>query len=145
MSTIRPPISFMTILFIDGDDHAREYYAQRMRLSWPDARVIQAATGREGLSLWRSENIDCVVTEIALPDMSGFEVLRTVIPLAKQPKMAIIVLTELTNHYLIELALRNGAQAVLRKTLTADDLLASTVLNAVAKVPGISKSYPSAA
>jgi CheY-like chemotaxis protein len=64
-----------TILLIDGNHKDREYCAQRLQLSSPDYDVVQATTGQSGLDLCARQPIDCVILEIDLPDMSGFEVL----------------------------------------------------------------------
>ncbi|RJE90207.1 response regulator [Paenibacillus sp. 1011MAR3C5] len=37
--------------------------------------VLQASTGRDAIAKWLSENPDCVLLDIRLPDMSGVDVL----------------------------------------------------------------------
>ena len=59
-----------------------------------DYHILDAADGRSGLEVYRSRRIHCVVVEIALPDRSGFEVLRNVVPHASGPSVAVIVLTQ---------------------------------------------------
>ena len=62
-------------------------------MSSPDYVVLEAETGKAGLSLCRSQRVDCVLVELTLPDMSGFEVLIHLVPRARQPEIAVIVLT----------------------------------------------------
>lgn len=122
------------ILLIDGNHEDREYYAQRLRISAPDLVVVHAADGKSGLALCKPQSIDCVVLEIDLPDMSGFEVLLKLVPLVQHPEIAVIVLTRLANQYLLEAALNNAAQAALHKTMASGDLLYKTVLKAISAV-----------
>jgi CheY-like chemotaxis protein len=44
-------------------------------LGHDDIEIVPASTGAQGLGILRSEPVDCVVLDLRLPDMSGFEVL----------------------------------------------------------------------
>ena len=77
--------------------------------------MVQAETGQTGLDIRARQPIDCVVLEIDLPDMSGFEVLAKLIPRAYRPEIAVIVLTRLQSESLLDLAIMNGAQAAFLK------------------------------
>jgi DNA-binding response OmpR family regulator len=85
-----------TILFIDGYDHDREYWVRRINISSPEYLVLEADTGAAGLSLCRSRRIDCVVAELRLPDMSGFQVLLQLVPYARCPGIAVVMLSRLS-------------------------------------------------
>jgi DNA-binding NarL/FixJ family response regulator len=126
--------SFPRILLIDGNHEDRNYYAHRLQMSLPDCVVVQAVTGRVGLECCKHNSIDCVVLELDLPDMSGFEVLLKLVPRVQQPEIAVILLTRLSNPYLLEAAVSNGAQAALHKSMTSGDILDKTVLKAIATV-----------
>ena len=78
-----------SLLFIDGYDHDREYWVRRINISSPEYLVLEADTGAAGLSVCQSRRIDCVVAELRLPDMSGFQVLVKLIPYARYPEMAV--------------------------------------------------------
>jgi DNA-binding NarL/FixJ family response regulator len=122
------------ILLIDGNQEDREYYAPRIQESFPGYIVIQAETGLAGLTFFEQHSVDCVILELDLPDMSGFEVLTRLVPRVRHPKVAVIVLTFLRNEYLLTLALQNGAQAALHKRLASGDILHKTILKAIATV-----------
>src|SRR5438093_13476699 len=98
-----------TILFIDGHDEDRQYYAHRLKVSSPDYIIIEAATGALGLELFRAQPIDCVILELKLPDMSGFEVLAKLVPVARLPEIPVIVLTTFGLEGLLEVAKMSGA------------------------------------
>ncbi len=123
-----------SILFIDGNAQDRWYYAHRLKLTSPDYVIFEAASGQAGLDLCSSQLIDCVILEIDLPDMSGFEVLAKLVPIAEYPKVPIIMLTRLSNPDLLDLARKNGAQAALRKIEISDGILDRTILKAIATV-----------
>ena len=72
--------------------------------------------------------------EIDLPDMSGFEVLAKLVPRAYRPEIAVIVLTRLPNKFLLDLAIKNGAQATVQKTVGSGDLLEQSILKAISAV-----------
>jgi len=124
----------IAVLFIDGNHPDREYYAQRLQDFSPNYDVVQASTGQSGLDLCARQPIDCVVLEIDLPDMSGFEVLARLVPRARHPEIAVIVLTHLPNQFLLELAIKNGAQGAFFKTMTCGDILDKAILKAISTV-----------
>ena len=121
------------ILLIDPYEADRRYYAERLRKT--HYVIFEAVTGRMGLDLCRTHPIDCVILEIELPDMSGFEVLVTLTPRASHPEVPVVVLTQLEHTAFLELALKNGAWQALHKRATPGDLLDSTIARAIAKVP----------
>ncbi len=124
----------ISILLIHGNDHERERYAQRLQASSSNYDIAHAATGRAGLDHCARQPIDCVVLEIDLPDMSGFEVLAKLVRSACYPKIAVVILTALSSPCLLEEALKNGAQAALYKTMLGADMLELSILNAIASV-----------
>jgi len=123
-----------SILLIDGHHEDRQYYAHRLTVSSPDYKIFEAADGRTGLKIYQSCSIDCVVLELDLPDISGFEVLVKLVPIVHQPEIAVIVLTRLPGAVLLDLALNNGALAALYKSRTSGDDLDKKILQAVSAV-----------
>ena len=123
-----------TILLIDDDQQERDYNVQRVATSSPDYDVVEAETGQSGLNLCARQPIDCIVLELDLPDMSGFEVLVKLVPRVYHPEHAVIVLTRLPNPFLLELALRNGASAAFRKPLASGYILHTAILKAISTV-----------
>ena len=120
----------ISVLFIDQNPD----YAERLQASSPHYDVVIATTGRSGLDRCARQPIDCVVLEIDLPDVSGFEVLAKLVRSACHPEIAVIVLTGLSNPFLLELALKNGAQAALYKETTSGDILEKSIQKAIATV-----------
>jgi len=124
----------ISILLIDANHHDRESYAHRLKASSLNFNVVQSATGHAGLDICARQSFDCVVLEINLPDMSGFQVLEFLVWNASHPQMPVVVLTSLSNEHLLELALKNGAQAALQKRTPSADILEESILKAIATV-----------
>lgn len=123
-----------TILLIDDDAQYCDYFTQRLNASTAHFDVVHAATGRSGLHICARQPIDCVVLEIDLPDMSGFEVLAKLVPQTYRPEIAVIVLTRLPNQFLLDLTLKNGAQAAFQKTAGASHLVEQSILKSISTV-----------
>jgi DNA-binding NarL/FixJ family response regulator len=124
----------ISILFIDGNQRDCDYYAWRLHASQTRYDISQAATGCSGLDYCARQPVDCVVLEIDLPDMSGFEVLAKLIRSACHPEIAVVVLTAHPNPYLLELALKNGAKAALQKMPPSGHIIEKSILGAIASV-----------
>jgi HAMP domain-containing protein/CheY-like chemotaxis protein len=57
------------------EDNAAEQLSITTLLEHDDIEIVTAGTGAEGLDLLNEQRFDCVVLDLRLPDMSGFEVL----------------------------------------------------------------------
>ena len=126
-------LAMTTILLIDDNEKDRTYYAERLTLSIPDCLVLETRDIQSGLALYRSRRVDCIVTEIHLPDGSGFELLIDIVPRASEASVAVIMLTRLSVPGLANLAKTNGAQAFFVKRLTSGDELAQAIQKAIAR------------
>jgi CheY-like chemotaxis protein/signal transduction histidine kinase/HAMP domain-containing protein len=62
-------------LLVVEDDHAEQMSIAEL-LGSNDIEIVTTGTGGEALSLLRRDPCDCVVLDLRLPDMSGFEVLE---------------------------------------------------------------------
>jgi DNA-binding NarL/FixJ family response regulator len=96
--------------------------------------VVPVATGLSGIALCKEDPPDCVVLELDLPDISGFEVLLRLVPRVYRPEIAVVVLTGNYSLDLLKAAITNGAQAALFKSMASGDILEKAVLKAMAKV-----------
>lgn len=126
-----------TILLIDGHDKDRQFYAKSLKAISPDYVILEAASAPGGLELYNSRSIDCVILELELPRISGFDVLAQLIPIAQRPTIAVVVLTRLPYASLLAIAKKNGANEALLKTTTSGEILHEAILQAVATVPGV--------
>lgn len=130
-----PSLSGATILLIDPRKEDREYWTHRLTTASPDCGVLEADTGAAGLAICRWQRVDCVLVELDLPDMSGFQVLVELVPRVRRPEIAVIILTRLALYPMGDLAMKNGAQAFLVKSRTSADVLQSAIHEAITRVP----------
>jgi CheY-like chemotaxis protein len=117
--TPEPPTT--SVLLIDGSKNQREYWADQLKRCSLDYEIVEALDGQSGLDVYRSRRIDCVVLELSLPDQSGFQTLVDLVPVARRPHVAVIVLTQMTQRGVWELAKQNGAYACLAKQFTSGE------------------------
>jgi two-component system response regulator HydG len=127
-------VSGVSVLIIDGDDTGRQYHADRLKLSSPDYQVFEARDGQSALELIHSRPFDCVILDLTLPDMSGFEILIKLVPLARKPEIPVIVLYKIPSVAIFEVAMQNGAYACLHKAATSGDLLDRTIVKAISTI-----------
>jgi len=124
----------LNVILIDGHDDDRRFLAQRLKIAAPDYYVFEAETGTAGLAVFRSQRIDCVVTELTLPDMSGFEVLVNLVARAFRPEVPVILMSDTAVPSMPRLAINNGAQAYLDKSRLCGDELDMVIQRAVAHI-----------
>jgi CheY-like chemotaxis protein/nitrogen-specific signal transduction histidine kinase len=60
------------------EDDATERLSITALLEHNDIEIVTAGTGTEGLDFLNEERFDCVVLDLSLPDMSGFDVLQAI-------------------------------------------------------------------
>ena len=129
----------ISVLLIDGYHSDRTYDVDQLKQCSPAYEVIEAVDGQSGLTLYRSRRIDCVIPELNLPDMSGFQALVDLNPVARRPNVAVHILTRLSSALLWELARKNGAYACFLKQYTSQDDLDRAIQHAVTLVGLIPK------
>jgi DNA-binding response OmpR family regulator len=85
--------------------------------------VALATRGRDGLGLLRTGLVDLVVSEMALPDLPGMDLLHEVRSMKRSPK--VILTTAHPSEFLASRAIASGASAVLYKPFGMEQLLAA--------------------
>ncbi len=124
-----------TIVLIDPNNEDRQYYREQLKISSKDYTVLEADTAERGLAICRTERIDCVVTELHLPDMSGFQVLIRLNPIVHRSlHTPVIALSHFILPSIIEAAKKLGAQYYLIKSQASRDDLDRAIQKAIARV-----------
>jgi DNA-binding NarL/FixJ family response regulator len=121
----------VVILFIDSYHTERNYYADQLMHLSSDYEIYHAANGKTGIAACLAQPIDCVLLEINLSDMSGFDVLQELVRNPASQAVAVIVLTHLTNPFILDLAVKNGALYGLCKSSIPADVLDKYILKAI--------------
>jgi CheY-like chemotaxis protein len=109
------------ILVADADDDTRALYSQSFQLS--GCHVVEASDGRDALAKALASPPSLVVTEVRLPFLSGYalcEILRRDRATAHVP---ILVVTAEARPAEMERARKAGADIVVAKPTTPDDIL----------------------
>ena len=75
------------------EDNAAEQMSIRELLGHDDIEIVTAGTGEEALAILRDQPCDCVVLDLRLPDMSGFEVLERIREDASLADVPVVVFT----------------------------------------------------
>jgi CheY-like chemotaxis protein len=140
LPTRKNPSPFSAFIgLIDGFDADRKYLADRLKHCSLDYQILEAVDGRSGLEVCKSRQVDCVVLEITLQDLSGLEVLMTLVPRASKPRIAVIVLTQLSYRGIWELAKEHGAYVCFVKQHTTSEDLYRAIQRAVTLVGQLPK------
>jgi len=115
-------------LLVVEDDPA-EQLSVRELLGHTDVEITAVGTGSEALAALRAGDFDCVVLDLRLPDMSGFELLAAVQADDKLRRTPIVVFTgrELSDQEEIELR-KNAKSIVLKGVRSPERLLDETAL-----------------
>jgi len=75
------------------EDNQAEQMSIGELLGYDDIEIVNAGTGEQALSTLREQPCDCVVLDLRLPDMSGFEVLEQMRGEASLAEVPVVVFT----------------------------------------------------
>jgi HAMP domain-containing protein/CheY-like chemotaxis protein/signal transduction histidine kinase len=125
-------------LLVVEDDPAEQMSVTEL-LGHTDIEILTATTGAEALAIMRSQPIDCVVLDLRLPDMSGFELLEQVQSDEALRRLPIIVFTGRDISDAEESQLKKSAKSIVLKGVRSPErLLDETALflhRVVAELP----------
>ena len=109
------------ILLIDDNDSFRKMVCRMLAAAGYD--VLEAGNGNIGLSRYRQQRADVVITDIVMPDGEGLE---TIVKLRREnPHVKIIAMSGADGQdgAYLQSALLFGARRTLQKPFTQDELL----------------------
>ena len=124
--------------FLIVDDHPLfgEALGNAIRISHPDARIFEAASIRQALSILTTErNIDLALLDLLLPDAVGFSGFLTLRD--NHPKLPILIVSSVDDKQTIREALALGAVGYLSKSTSVTELS-----DAIARILSGSVSAP---
>ena len=108
-----------SLLFIEDDDAIR--LALRLALEDEGYEVREAPNGAEGLAEFAQHEADLVLLDLRLPDMSGFDVCRSLRAASIVP---IIIITAQTDTHDMVAGLEAGADDYVTKPVVPKELAA---------------------
>jgi CheY-like chemotaxis protein len=125
------PFSDLTIVVVEDHDDARRYLG--LFLDHLGANVLSARNASEGLDAIKNNFPNMVLSDINMPGMDGFDLLRAIRDLGSDAggSVPVIAMTALVTHADRARILNAGFQACLPKPFTPDKLEKTilTVLN----------------
>jgi CheY-like chemotaxis protein len=83
-------------------------------------RVTLASSAQEALEKLQDEKYDLLLSDVKMPGMSGFELLRAT--KASYPDMAVIMMTSYGEAYTVKEALMNGADEYITKPFKSHEI-----------------------
>lgn len=109
------------LLIIEDDENSRK--AMRKLIGNGDVKCFEAGTGKEALDVYQRYHIDCIVLDIGLPDMSGFDLIYKLENLKGHNIPPIIIYTgkELTKEENNEL--QKYAESIIIKGVKSEERL----------------------
>jgi CheY-like chemotaxis protein len=116
-------LSNLTIVVVEDHDDARRYLG--LFLDRLGANVVVARNGFEGLEAIKNNRPKMVVSDIDMPEMDGFELLREIRALGSEAggSVPVIAMTAFVTYADRARILNAGFQACLPKPFTPDKLV----------------------
>jgi CheY-like chemotaxis protein/signal transduction histidine kinase len=115
------------LLVVEDDADLR--HSVRQLLSGSDVRISEAAHGHAAMEILRARQFDCMILDLTLPDMTGFELLNQIHQDVTVHKCPIIVYTgkELTEEENVEL-MKYAESIIIKGAKSPERLLEETAL-----------------
>ena len=110
----------MKLLLVDDHAVVREGVRRLLSLSI-EAMVFEAKTGREALSVFRTEKPEVVILDLNLPGSGGLDLLRRL--LIEDPKTKVLIFSMHTTPLYVARALQAGAKGYVSKSAGAEELV----------------------
>jgi PAS domain S-box-containing protein len=133
--TAQRSLAGIRALVVDDDGDARDLLAEVLRASGVD--VVLAASATEGLAAFERQQPDVLVTDLAMPETDGFELIRRIraLPSDRGGRVPAVAVTAYARAEDSERSLTSGFQAHLTKPIDSERLL-----SAIADLAGRSNS-----
>lgn len=110
-----------SVLLVEDDDQVRAFV--RMLLTSNGYRVLDAATGAEGLELARSDSgdIDLLLSDMLLPELSGFDLAQKALEF--RPQLKILFMTGYVEGDIVQRCISELGASFLDKPFQPNTLL----------------------
>lgn len=112
------------ILFIDDEQFVLDGLKRLLRDSRDVWQLEFAINGKEALEIVKEKNIDVIISDIRMPEMTGLELLEKLQADEKTRNIPVVILTGFQDIKLKRQALDLGAVDLLNKPVNKEDLVA---------------------
>jgi CheY-like chemotaxis protein len=106
------------------EDDAQIRKVVRVALRSTPHQVWLAENGREGLALIQEHCPDLVLTDVHMPEMDGYELVRAIRADSRLTRIPVVFLTASAQRYQVEEAFAHGARDFVAKPFDLRDLRA---------------------
>ena len=112
----------MKILVVEDEIYSRQSLVKQIREldTAGQFEILEAANGRQGLELFRSEAAELVLTDIHMPFLSGLDLLQGITE--EDPGARVVMVSGYAEFDYARRALKHGAAGYLLKPVKDDDL-----------------------
>jgi CheY-like chemotaxis protein len=110
-----------SVLIIDDD--AAQADVLSMRLASQGFGTLIAGTGGRALELARAERPDCILLDLRLPDVDGFEVCQNLVDSAETCEIPVIIVSGMEQPGIIRRCRAAGCRFYIRKPYDPNALL----------------------
>jgi two-component system, chemotaxis family, chemotaxis protein CheY len=86
-------------------------------------RIVEVSNGREAVDKLSVEAVDCVLTDINMPQMNGLDLISYIRSQHREPKLPIIVITTQGEEESRDKGMAQGANAYLTKPISGPKLV----------------------
>ncbi|SHN00345.1 Signal transduction histidine kinase [Flavobacterium xinjiangense] len=109
------------LMIIEDNENSRK--AIKILIGNGDVKCLEAGSGKEALELYEQNNIDCIILDIGLPDISGFELIHKLEEIKGHNMPPIIIYTgkELTKEE--NNLLQKYAESIIIKGIKSEERL----------------------
>jgi signal transduction histidine kinase len=123
-----------TVLIADDCAEDRDIYRQMLQADpHHHYHILETSTAEKGLDLLQQQNIDVVLLDFCLPDLTGLEFLEELsqLPKATSVPLSVIMLTGYGDETVAVQAIKQGAQDYLVKNHLSEQALQRSVRHAI--------------
>jgi two-component system, chemotaxis family, chemotaxis protein CheY len=111
------------ILIVDDSKSMRKVILKTLALSgFPVGKSLEASNGIEALEILKNEWVDLVLSDIHMPGMDGFELLRSLRQNECFDDLPIVFVTTEGNEERLQTLMELGAKAYLRKPFRPEEM-----------------------
>ncbi|MFA9457586.1 response regulator [Halalkalibacter sp. AB-rgal2] len=120
-----------TILVVDDEPRTREGISKTLE-QWAQysIEVISASTGRDAIKIVSERQIDILITDIRMPEMTGLEVIQLIADMEAKP--IVLIMSAYSDFYYAQEAIRHGVIHYLLKPIRKKELI-EAVEHAISK------------
>lgn len=106
------------ILVVDDSSTVRKFVS--LSLSMQGFKVVCASDGMEALERLPTEKVDLVITDLNMPNMDGYEFIRTLRESDLYKDLPVIILSSLSDQTSRDLGFQAGAHSYLVKPFSIE-------------------------